>query len=178
MKTATTMLLILVLLTAGCGGKVPSNVTTALEAIIIAADVLPAAIPNLTPEATSCIAAIPGVVTTISDVIAGSQPLSTAQTAVGDLQGLLGTSCAIGAIPVQDRSIISGIVAAVRAFLAIYQQYVGGAPVAQLTSTGYQHGFFDSASTAAKYKASKTDKKKAAAIKARAAALKAKLKKK
>ena len=168
-------LLILALLCTGCGGKVPSQVTTALDAIIIAADVAPAAIPNLSPQAAACIAAIPDVVTAISDVIAGSQPLATAQTSVGQLKLLLASTCAVGVIPAKDQQVISGIVGAVQAFLTIYQQQVGGTPIA-LIQNAYIKGFVDSPNpVVAKYKASRADKKQAAAIKAKAAALKAKI---
>lgn len=180
MKTiAIPSVLIAFLLTVGCGSLTPSSVATALNDIAKAATVSAAEIPNLSPQAAACISAIPPAITLIADVIAGDQPLTTAQQGVGDFKLLLATTCATNAIPAKDQGLITGIVSAIQVFIGIYSQQVTTAPVSQLVLTGYQHGFFDSANPVkAKYKASKADKKLAATVKAKAAAIKAAMAKK
>jgi hypothetical protein len=163
----------LTLCLVGCSAS--SALVDALDAITIAADLAPTAFPNLSPQASACIAAIPDAVTTVADIIAGGQPIATAQTAIADLQVILATQCVASVIPAKDQALIGNIASAVSKFLTLYQQQVASKPVtAALVAHGYAMGFVDSSNVAkAKYKGSAADKKKAAEIKARAAKIKA-----
>jgi hypothetical protein len=150
--------------------------TVALDAITIAADVVPSTVPNLSPQAVACISAVPDAVTVVADVIQGSQPIATAQTAVTSLQKLLGTSCLVSAIPAKDQAVIAGITKAISTFLTLYQQQVGSTPAATaaIAERGYALGFATSPNPAtAKVKASRADKKKAKEAATRAKKIKA-----
>lgn len=164
------------LLFLGCGtAGAPSRLVIALDALTIAADVIPSDIPGLSSQAVACIAAIPPVVTVVTDVIQGSQPLSAAQSAVNDLQGVVTSKCAQSLIPAKDASLILSIVKAAGDFLGLFRAQVSSVPTAVLLNRAYAHGFVDEPSTAGHYKASAADKKKAKQAAARAKKLAEKL---
>jgi hypothetical protein len=162
---------------AACNTSPASDLALALDGIGIAATVLPAAIPNLSPQAASCIAAIPDLVTTIADVIQGSQPLTAASTAAAGLQTLLATQCAVSAIPVKDQPLVNGIAAAITKFLTAFQslvaKYASTPEIEAANLSRYSQAFTGPTPATSKYKASGADKKKAKDAAARAAKIKA-----
>jgi hypothetical protein len=169
MKLCSVVFAVIFLL-VGCGSAgVPTSVTTMLDALIIAADVVPAAIPNLSPQAASCIAGIPPIVTIIADAISGTNAISTAKQAVTDLQSLMGSQCALNVIPKKDASIVQGILTAASAFLDVWKSKVASKSTAEIMARGYAMGFVDKPSSSGHYRPSKADKRKARRIREHAA---------
>jgi hypothetical protein len=160
----SSILLIALLCATACNTSPASPLVLALDGISIAATVLPAAIPNLSPQAAACLNAVPDLVTTIATVVEGSQPLTAAQSAASGLQALLTTSCAMGAIPANDQALISGVAKAISLFISEWQSLMAKyAPTPEIlaanTRTAHAFGFANTASpSTAKWKANRKDK--------------------
>ena len=118
-------ILILALLTFGCGGSAtaPSPLIAALEAISIAADVGAPVIATLNPTAASFVNLVPGVITAAIDVVEGTSPLSTAATVTMQLQQVWQQGQALlPNLSGTDKTVVTGILAALQAGLQLYQQ--------------------------------------------------------
>lgn len=165
MKTIKLSASILILgLLSACNTSPASPLILALDGISIAATVLPAAIPNISPQAAACLSAVPDLVTSIATVVEGSQPLTAAQASATGLQSLLTTSCATSAIPANDQALISGVAKAISLFLSEWQSLMARyAPTPEIlaanTRTAHAFGFAGTTNPAtAKWKANSKDK--------------------
>ena len=175
------LLTIAALLLVGCGSQ-PSPLVAVLEGISIAADVSAPVVAVLSPAAAGFISLVPGVVTAALDIVEGTAPLSAASTVATQLQTVWAQGNAmLPNLPVTDKTVVTGILAALKAGIDLYQQQYPPAATASLGVSlighGYAMGFVDSPSptTAKVKKLGKADKASVARSRGHLAALKAKL---
>ncbi len=183
-KFSTAAVLIVALLTFSCGGSAvaPSPLIAALEAISIAADVGAPVVAILNPAAASFVSLVPGIVTAAIDIVEGTSPLATASTVTTQLQQVWQQGEALlPNLSGTDKTVITGILAALQAGLNLFQQQFPptAADFNRLVNRGYQHGFFDSPTPATAklkpMKLSKADKASIARAKAHIAAVRTQL---
>jgi hypothetical protein len=179
-KFSTAAVLIVALLTFSCGGSAtaPSPLIAALEAISIAADVGAPVIATLNPAAASFVNLVPGVITAAIDVVEGTSPLATASTVTTQLQQIWQQGEALlPNLSGTDKTVITGILAALQAGLQLYQQQFPPTTAAfeRMIHNGYARGFFDTPTPATAklkpMKLSKADKASIARAKAHIAAV-------
>ena len=183
-KTSTSFILIAALLLIGCGGSAtaPSPLIAALEAVSIAADVGAPVIAILNPVAANFVSLIPGVVTAAIDVVEGTSPIATAATVTTQLQQVWQQGEALlPNLTGTDKTVVTGILAALQAGLQLYQQQFPPTASAlhEMLARGYAHGFFTTPTPATAklkpMKLSKADKASIARAKAHIAAVQTQL---
>ena len=153
--------------------KATSALTTALEAVVVAAEVAAPSL-GLSPSAAAWLAQVPSAVTAILDLVDGTSPLSGASSAVAELEKIA-ASAPVSGLP--DGALIQTVLRAISNFLSYWQAHVAPAVKTANLPTAYAMGFTDSPNAkVAKWKPSKADKAKAKALKKRAAAIAQKLK--
>lgn len=166
-RTSTAFLLVACLTLLGCGGSAttPSPLIAALEAISIAADVGAPVIAALNPTAASFVNLVPGVITAAIDVVEGTSPLATSSTVTTQLQQIWQQGEALlPNLSGTDKTVVTGILAALQAGLQLYQQQFPPTAAAfeKMIHYGYGHGFFSTPVPATakvvKPKLSKSDK--------------------
>ena len=172
--------ILLILMLIGCGGSAtaPSPLIAALEAVSIAADVGAPVIAALNPVAANFVNLIPGVITAAIDIVEGTSPLATASTVTTQLQQIWQQGEALlPNLSGTDKTVITGILAALQSGLQLYQQQFPPTASAlhDYLSRGYANGFFTSATPATAklkpMKLSKADKASIARAKAHIAAV-------
>ena len=150
----------------------------ALEAISIAADVGAPVIATLNPTAASFVNLIPGVVTAAIDIVEGTSPLATASTVTTQLQQIWQQGEALlPNLSGTDKTVVTGILAALQSGLHLYQQQFPptSAALHDRLATAYSLGFTSSPTPATAklkpMKLSKADKASIARAKAHIAAV-------
>jgi hypothetical protein len=163
LRTSTSFALIAVLI--GCGAGTTSPLIAALESMSIAADVGAPVIASLLPTTASWVALVPGVVTAAIDVAEGTSPLATAATVTTQIQQVWQQGMALlPNLSGTDKTVVTGILAAIQTGLTLFQKQFPPTPVAQsdFVAKGYAHGFFTtpspSTATVKPMKLSKADK--------------------
>lgn len=130
MNKCTITLLVVVLcfslVSVGCDKQ--SEILTALDAITIAAQVLPASIPNMSPAAAGWIAQIPTAVICVSDIVSKGGGWPAAESCIAQLQTILDSAPAQASIPPREYGIIQGVVSAARSFIRIYRERITPPP--------------------------------------------------
>lgn len=119
-KRVPALLLILAISLIAPACDQQSQILTALDAITIAAQVLPASIPNMSPAAAAWIAQIPVAVICVSDIVQRGAGWPAAKTCVDQLQTIINAAPIQGVIPPREYGIIQGVVSAARSFIRIY----------------------------------------------------------
>lgn len=162
----------------GCGNSsTTSPLVQALEAISIAADVGAPVVAQISPAAAGFLNLIPGIITAALDVVEGKTPIATASTVTTQLQTVWAQGQSLlPSLSGTDKAIVTGILAALKAGLDLYQQQFPPL-TAHVYTTGYAMGFLDSPNpqTAKLKKLSKADKASIARARAHIAAVKAAL---
>lgn len=176
------LVLVAALLLVGCGSSAPSALIAALEAISIAADVGAPVVAIISPAASQFVALLPGVITAAIDIAEGTSPLATAQTVTTQLQQVWQQGSALlPNLSGTDKTVVTGILAALQTGLNLFQQQFPPTTAAfnRTVARGYAAGFLNSPTPAtAKIKAmklSKADKLSIARTKAHIAAVRTQL---
>jgi len=177
-KFPIAILLIFALVGCGASATAPSPLIAALEAVSIAADVGAPVIAALSPTAANFVNLIPGVVTAAIDIVEGTSPLATASTVTTQLQQIWQQGEALlPNLSGTDKTVITGILAALQTGLQLYQQQFPPTASAlhEYLAKGYAHGFFTTPTPATAklkpMKLSKADKASIARTKAHIAAV-------
>lgn len=123
---ALVLILALSLIAPACDQQ--SQILTALDAITIAAQVLPATIPNMSPAARAWITQIPTAVICVSDIVQKGAGWPAAETCVLQLQRILDSAPIQASIPPREYGIIQGVVSAAQSFIRIYRERVTPPP--------------------------------------------------